>query len=1297
MRHAMSKLFALALLLVIPALMCAQEVASVTGTVTDTTGAVVPGVSVKLVNTRTNTTYETTTNPAGYYTIAKVLPGPSYKITFKRDGFETFSVSDLYLVVGATRTQNAQMQVGKVNETVDVSAQGQGVALNTSDASVGNNFDMNSVAQLPVQIRDSPAALLQLQPGVVNATGGSDGLSSRAGAVTGARGDQNSVTLDGLDVNDFATGQAFATVANAPVESIQEFRGETAGSLAASGRGSGGQIQMVTKGGSNQWHGSAADYNRIAATAANSWFNNLNMPGCLQRAGSNEQEIKKCQTAYGKPPLVRNQFSGTLSGPIVKDKLFFFFNYNGRRDAQSVSTYNTVPLDSFRAGNISYIKATDSTGAPCSASSRANTTPDCIGTLTPAQIVALDPKSIGVDAALLSFVNSRYPQANDLTVGDGVNTGGFRFSAPSHRKENDYVTRIDYNMNSSMKLFGRFSIQRDFSDDTVNYSAPYQFPCDPVTHAINNTSYAYVIGHTWSISSTKVNQFTYGETVSQLDFPTNYNPMGTTVWSFGGLTAPYSSQSAQARKIPIPVFRDDFTWQRGNHNIQFGGTFKPIKTTSNLISDYNYVGVGIGGLNTQLTAALRPADILDNFCDNEGNCTDPNKLAISRWDSLFTFDLGRLSSISTRYNYNNSLSPLELGTGAHRSYKYNELETYWQDSWKVNPGLTLTYGLRYQYYSVPYETKGFQATQNFAFDEYLFGRAATGLTGVYGNTAVPMTYYNLAGKANNARGLYEPNLTNFAPRFSFAYTPSATNGLLGKIFGDRKTVIRGGSGVIYDHPVVNALNFIQDQNSYMFQATTNIRYGASTAAAALANDPRFTSIDSIPNPLAAPTIARPYAPYTTNGIPTGAANSQFNYAIDPNLKAPYSIALNFGIQRELPHHFVLESTYVGRLGRRLIAQADAAQLVEFKDPTANSGLLMSAAFANLERQIQGGADWSTVTPIPFFENLVPGTSQLGYPSATSFVTDYFGNLVAIGDIADSVQGLASFYSKYGKWGLPRNIGMPAQFAGDTYITNKGSSVYHGLLTTLHRNMNHGLQFDINYTFSHSIDNSSGIANSISSSSGMGFICDAQNLRICRGNSDFDITHIINGTFIYELPFGKGKAFGSTALAWMNQVIGGWTVSGIPTWRTGIAFSTVSNAFLMGYANDAPALFNGDTNAVKVGVHKLSDGTINLFANPDAAVGAFSNPIAFEMGSRNNLRGPGFFNLDMGLSKRFPVTERVNMIFRADAFNVLNHPSFGLPGGGAAGSGADVTSGVFGQITGTASTARVMQWALRLEF
>jgi carboxypeptidase family protein len=1275
--------FALAFLLGSSTFMAAQDVASLTGVVTDASGAVVPGVNVKLVDTRTSATSQATTNSVGAYAFHDLLPGPGYQLTFSKQGFDSIAVPNLYLAVNTTHTQNAELKIGKSSETVEVRGESSAVSLDTSDATVGNSFDMNLVHELPVQIRDNPAALMRLQPGVISAQGSNDDPNqSRDGATAGSRTDQGNVTLDGLDINDFAGGFAFTTVANAPVDSVQEFRGEVANPLSAEGRGSGAQINLVTKSGSNQFHGAAYEYNRNASFEANNFFNNFANP------------------KVPREQLVRNQFGADLGGPIWKDKLFFFFNYEGRRDAHQASNSQTVPLDSFRAGNVSYINSAGS-----------------VTTLNPTQVAALDPQGIGWSPTLLAFINQRYPHSNSTALGDGINTGGYVYNAPSNETLNDYVARVDANITSKMKIFLRGSLQRETDDGFVG-TPSIQFAGDPLTKAVINHSYAYVFGHTWTISPTKINQFIYGETRQELSFQTLYNPVGVNqyeIFDNNGennnlLSAPYESGSTQGRVVPIPIFRDDFTWVHGKHTIQVGGTFKPIKTTDKLLNDFNDSSIGLGGGLTSLTSNLRPADL---------QATNAAQL---NWDSAFTFALGRFGFVDSAFNYDAQLNALPQGTGHTRQYRYYETETYLQDSWKTTPNLTVTYGLRYQYYSVPFEVNGLESVPNVGYDQVMDPRLVAGQIGGSGADnffVAPVVSYALGGKENHGPGLYHPDWHDFAPKVSFSYSPGSKDGLLGRILGDRKTVIRGGAGIIFDHPVTNALNFLQDQYTYVFENSTATNYGfGESATQALANDPRFTPVGTVPagSVAPAPTVTLPYSPFTTNGVPTGELTGAglFNYAIDPHLKVPYSEMISFGVQRELPAHFMLEATYIGRFAHRLLAQADAGQVVDFKDTTPGSGQFLAAAFGNLSQQVRQSPN--PVTPQPFFENQMTAATERNYgtdcpgvsllfgfptpePNCSQLVADVLSGLVFRGDLGDTVQALG------GAGILPAGVGLAPQFGTQLYITNKGYSNYNGLLVQLHKRLSQGLQFDVNYTWSHSLDNISAPANQAFGSNGAGGImCDSVSISVCYGNSDFDVTHVITADALFQLPVGRGKAFASNIPRWADEVIGGWQISGLATWQTGLAFQTVANAYPISFANNVPAVFNGDTSAISTNPHVAINPTsgnpqIQLFSNPDSAVGAFSFPTGLEAGSRNNLRGPHFFDVDLGVAKHFRVTEGVAIELRGDAFNVFNHTNLGLPGTDAT---ADISSpftqgGNFGVITTTANDARVLQVAFRVDF
>ena len=283
----------------------AQTTATVTGVVTDSLGAVIPGASVVLSNPKTGVSFTVKTDSAGSYRVANVPPGPGYDIQFNAPGFSAFELKNFYVNVATSTTENGKLTPGNAPMQVKVTATGQGVTLNTTDASIGNNFQVSKLQDLPVQNRTSPAVLFSLQPGVTNTGAGGPGY----GSVTGARIDQSNTSVDGLDVNDFATGNFASITGNAPIDSVQEFRGTTAGFTADSGPGGGGQFQLVTRGGTNDWHGDANLYHRDNSTTANDFFND--------------------QTHTPAPKLVRNQFGGSLGGPIKHDKLFFLFRFSG--------------------------------------------------------------------------------------------------------------------------------------------------------------------------------------------------------------------------------------------------------------------------------------------------------------------------------------------------------------------------------------------------------------------------------------------------------------------------------------------------------------------------------------------------------------------------------------------------------------------------------------------------------------------------------------------------------------------------------------------------------------------------------------------------------------------------------------------------------------------------------------------------------------------------------------------------------------------------------------------------------
>ncbi len=1281
-----SSLIVSVLLLILPVVCFAQTTSStsaVTGTVSDPTGAVVAGATVTLVDTKTSQERTTTTNDRGVYLFAQVPPGQGYSLKITATGFESLELSGIALGVGNTETHNAQLTVGQVSTSVVVTAEA-GATLNTSDASIGNVIEERRMKELPIQIRSSPASLIGLQPGVVGNNVGT-GSTNRVGSVTGSRADQGNITVDGIDANDQATGQAFATTGNAPIDAIQEFRTVTANPSASEGRSSGGQIELITKSGTNDWHGSLREFNRTAATAANAFFNN--------RSGTE------------RPQLTRNQYGGSIGGPVYlphfgeggprvfngKDKLFFFFDYEARRDAQGVTYNRTVPLQHFRNGSLAYVNNTAGCSNPQTA--RINLHPECITILTPAQVAAIDPLHIGGNQPLLGFVGQRYPLPNNFDVGDGINTAGFRFNAPSLRADNTYTGRVDWNISNAQRLFVRANKISANQTDTVNNVAA-QFPGDPETAQIVTGDYAVAVGHNWTVTPNFVNSATAGITKSVLGFPNLFHPSSPQSFGFTGLSAPFADFRTQARDVPVWTYRDDVNWTRGSHGIIFGASVKTINQQTAFTADYNFPTVGLGGTTfasslgtAAATNALRPANL-------QGSSTSFR----NAYDSALTLLLGTIPSVTTLFNYNTSGGTFPLTTGRNRDWRYNEYELYAGDSWKARNDLTLNFGVRWHIYPAPYEVNGFQSIQNVDFESLFNQRVQNAAAGIATASSEPFLVYNLGGKGNDARPFYDTEYNNFGPRFGFAWNPSVKSGLFGKLFGDRKTVIRGGGNVTYDRPG-GGITFLQDQSTYIFDTTITNNFAAANGALALANFPRFTSINSVPVTNVAPPVTLPFTPRVANGVGIGSRDGNTNYAVDPNFHIPYSIQYTFGFQRELPGNYIFEASYVGRQGRQLFALADAGQILNFRDPASNT--FMIDALNQLQAQINAGG---AITPIAWFENQmnaaniasrgVPCTG-LGFASCTDIVVALNAFEVQIGDTADTIQSLRANRV------LNPNVGLSSQFATNAYVTNKGSSSYDGMLMSLRKRFSSGFQFDVNYTWSHSIDNQSTVANTTTSG---GLICDATDLRVCRGNSDFDIRHLLNVNGIWELPIGRGRAIGGDMPGWVNAIIGGWQVSGILTARSGLPFhlATVSwpKTFIFDAANGVPVVINGDINALKASIHDTPAG-IQFFADPDAALAAVRYPTHGEIGNRNVLRSQPFWNVDSAVLKNFrlPWSETQRLQLRWESYNLFNHNVFAPPStsGNPAVNALNIGAGNFGIITAVQSTARVMQFGLRWDF
>src|SRR6202167_5593234 len=1056
----------------------AQDNSSVTGVVTDPSGAVVQGVSVTLANHSIGFSSTKTTNEIGVYEFLSVPPASNYSLTFSKAGFSGLSLSKIVLNVGTKKTRDAQLSVGSAQATVEVIADAA-ETLNTTDATIGSNIDGDRIQDLPNVLVNNAANYLALAPGVVPINDGNSASGgTTAGSVAGSRSDQTNITQDGLDVNDQRGGFAFTTTINTPLDAIQEFKVTTTGDDATYGHSGGGQMELVTKSGTNNFHGQLFEYNRVTVYTANDYFNNLQ--------------------GIPNPQLIRNQFGGDVGGPIIKQKLFFFFSYNGLRQVAPEQNLITVPMANLYNGQMNY---------PCDPTLPPFTCPGSGFAVTPVgnatvtnSLANLDPCNQpggacpawgpGVDPSLVSFLQTRaYPLHNNNSVGDGLNTSGYYFVSPARNADNTYIAKLDFQASTNHRLF--FRATRDRSLDGGFGGASVQlFPNDPnpIASYVDH-SRAYVGGETWTISTNMTNQASFGVTDQVNAFARNYQPTFPNSLSFfdsfygNVLTSPYQSLNAQFPVVPVYQGRDTFTWVRGTHTFQFGGVISPVIFKSGNLTDTNGYGLGIGGDVSALTSGQRPSDFNAN-----GNT--------SEWDRVYALILGRYSNISSDYNYNLAGNPLPQGGVPIRDYHSTQYEAFAQDSWKMRSDLTLTYGVRWDFHKPLSEVNGFEAVQNQTPGSIFSVRQQDAALGLSGPNAVPFLTYRLGGSANNKPGYYKPSYDNFGPRIGLAYSPAATNGWLGSLLGDRKNSIRAGFRIDFDNNLIGQ-GFELDETSFLFSNTPTTNFTS------LATDPRFSCPSPCTGATLSPNLLPPVPGGTTprptftpnvdaNGFPIGfndggfGVGSMFNF--DPHFRTPYEMHFSFGIQRELRGDWLVEADYVGKLGRRLTALGDPAQTLNFKDAT--SGQTLYNAFGAVQQQVQAGTAVTSVTAQPWFEN------QMGAALATLGVGANCANIGAslapfVGPSNNCTQladALGGFYFGDGDTSsllltlaltqltgnveqglLPPNVGLLAQDGAAGFIGNYSNSSYNALIVRVNHRLSHNLTMELNYTYSHSID------------------------------------------------------------------------------------------------------------------------------------------------------------------------------------------------------------------------------------
>jgi carboxypeptidase family protein len=1288
---------------------------TIRGTVTDPQGRVVPGATVTLTNTATNAVRTAKTSDAGTYTFDLITPA-DYRVEVDAKGFKKKVVGSVKALIGKPTDTDVALDVGASTEIVEVQASAQDAVINTQDATLGNNFESLQITQLPLEARNL-VDLLSLQPG-----------STREGYVTGARADQSNVTLDGVDINNAQTGNAEiprstntlqlgaldndrGNITSGPVlrlnaEAIEEFRVTTANGNANQGRSSGSQVNLMTKAGTNTWHGAAFEFYRGTLFEANDWFSNH-----ATDANGNPAPVPRT-------PLVRNTFGGALGGPVVKNKVFFFYSYEARRDATAQAVTTVVPLANLGQGTINYLYCTDSscnTELPASLDLAGNTNAYSETGINPAALQVL------ADAA------AKYP-ANDTSQGDGLNTGGFRFNAPTPVKLNSHVAKLDFNLTSHQTAFLRANVIYD------HQTLPRWLP-DAPSPSVWSHPMGLAGGHTWTIGTNWVNNLRYGYTRQAFSDVGDSN--GNDI-DFRFVFAPTGEQHSLTRVTPVHNFTDDVSWVHGKHNLQFGTNIRLVSNTR--VSYAAAFDFAEANPSFYLGAGNHVSDQFQAYLDSAGLPGDQNNGQVLGSDiavqNAATAIIGRFTEYTANFTFGKDGSLLSAGTPSTRDFATQAYDSYLQDTWKVRQNLTLTLGLRYSLERPVYETHGFEvqpgilqgsgACQLTSMTSYFKQRLAAA---AQGTNFDPLVCVNRSGPANGGPPMYSWDKNNFQPRIAVAWSPDGGGSFLGRLLGHGGTsVFRGGFALTNDYygqalavdwDLNNTLgftsNYTDPANSY--DTTTANGKPLGPLFSAFGQDVRgLVPNGNVPTGLQFPLVAPPLDEINYYG-------ERIESSVDSQLHAPTEYVWNFTFERQLPKSAVFSASYIGRMGRSLLAHRDVMSFNNLRDP--KTGVDWYTAGTELEKLRQKGTDISQIPALlspqvsQYFDNLFPA-------NLASVINDFEGSLMD--PTWTNAQAFYGFpYTGYfsgNDWtdtlaeidldlfndGYPIMFMQPQYGALSTWSTI-GNSNYHALALSYRQRLN-SLTLDVNYTWAHSLDDASGLqseggyGNNVANGS---FIINPIRQHDSYASSDFDVRHNINADVIWDMPFGRGKTFIGNASKLVDAVFGGWQLSSIFRWNTGLP--TQPNPY---DSSRWATNWNVQANVTPIAPvntcpNRPSNGTPKLFGGCDvnAIYQNFRNAYPGETGPRNIFRMPGYVDVDLGLGKtwKMPYSENHMLQIRWDVFNVTNTQHFGAIDGSRTGFGVGLDPGLnhtnapgnWSNFTGIQGQPRVMQVGMRYSF
>jgi Carboxypeptidase regulatory-like domain/TonB-dependent Receptor Plug Domain len=1218
----------------------------VAGTVHDSNGAAVAGALVTLINEGTSIAFTTQTSDSGSYTFDLVQIG-KYTLTVEKDGFKKFQSSGNTLNVNQVATIHAVLETGGIAETVNVPAGAELVQTSTS-GNLGTTVEQKTLESLPIvgTRGRNPLDLLNFQPGVV--FGGNTGGAVN---VNGSRDRAFNFTLDGIDINESTAGGSNFTPLRPNPDSVEEFQIVTSNFTAELGRSSGAQVTLVTRSGTNDFHGNLFEYYRTPRFDAKTY------PVTI--AGLPKDQF--VQHIYGGSlggPLFNPGFGEGTSAGWLRDRAFFFVNLQLLRASDTALVTRTVYTPAARAGLFRYVigRANAPAGTSTAAVNAQGTPvlPNCIGTPatnTPciaSYNIATNPTGIGIDPTLAALINGS-PTPNNYTTGDGLNTAGFNFASPQREKQYDFVSKFDFKFADNSLVYVRYAqgSQNTFGD-SANGGRPI-FPGTPNFVDTLRNPKNLAVNWRWSPTPTMTNEAIVGISKFFFSFTTPF-PDPNLPFAFINVATPNTNFSYNARGVRTLQFIDNVTFIRGSHTLKGGINFR--------FNRHNDDRSSVAGSAIEPVVGFSGTAGFGSFglptATGAGATINANDL--TRLQNTIVDQLGRIGTVSRAF-VSNGTTFEPAGTRWLNIANYPELDFYFQDNWRFRSNLVFDIGLRWEAKLSP----------------RVDGRPIL----------VPNQPVKIGAAPSNTLqwvegDVFESDFRKFLPSVGFAWDPFKTGKTSiranYRIASDRIATFLFGSSIFQSTPGNNT-------------AVTNSTFGQGGGL--------FRNIGPVIAglvPSATPDSLRQPPAFGTGSIS----------AVDPDLQFPQIHEWSFSVQREVWNN-VFEVNYIGKHGVHLLGGYNVNQVNVF----ASVPGVTEANFLDAFNRVRADSTYNS----PLINRIMSGnaannagtarfrllsTAALAQGSAATLALAVSQRTCQTADRDAGICTTAQLNRRLLDLnGLPFLFQPFPQFTGGFNVFDSNDySNYHGLQLIFRRRITAGLGFQLAYTLSESKDNrswdpslSTVSTGSVQSASSTPF--DLRDRGLNYTWSDFDRRHVFQATYTYELPFGQGKRFLANAPGIVNHIVGGWQFSGTVLRMSGRPFTVYSGLNTISNVVQSTADCSGCTR--NSGELVLESGRNFWF---DAATRAqFSAPAPGSIGNtgRNFFLAPHYFQWDASLLKKFKISERVNFDLRFDARNVLNNPSFDNPT-------AVINSAIFGRINDSVTNgARRIQLSGKLNF